>query len=383
MMPLHPNRRKKSILLFSFLVWLVALCLFPAIQAPYVSGPSPQAAPFRNTLRVATLNMYVGFDMTPAVNGDFDTSDPLNVEGLIGTLGETFKRNRPDERIREMARELVKSAPDVISLQEAVALKLYGFPLGDYAADVAKEIRGLGGPDYGTLSLKTFSLEGMFGAGGIPAQVAFQDRETVLYRKELRCRGLDEGKVFKTARAPAEILGEEFSLKRGVIGMNCVSPSGRPFYLYNTHLDVGSQCLVQESQARELVDYIRVTAVNADQPVIVTGDFNAREDLSRTRTYAILREAGFSDAFRERFPDPSAHPGFTCCQSETLRNADSIAGGRYDYVFFRGARLGVKEAEVFANAPFSVEGEAATLWPSDHFGVWAEFEWKSLNPMGF
>lgn len=359
-----------------FILWMALCLLLPSEQAPNGSGPTPQAALFRNTLRVATLNMYVGFDMAPAVSGELDTSDPRNVEGLIGRLGDTFKSNRPDERIRAMARELVKAAPDVISLQEAVSLKLYGFPLGDYAADVADEIRNLGGPDYGTLSLETFSLEGTFGAGAIPAQVAFQDNETVLYRKEMRCRGLDEGRIFTTARAPARILGEAFALKRGVIGMNCVSPSGRPFYLYNTHLDVISQGSVQESQALELVDYIRATAVNADHPVIVTGDFNAREDLSRTRTYAILREAGFSDAFRERYPDPSAHPGFTCCQSETLRNAASIAGGRYDYVFFKGGDLGVKEASLFANAPFPLESEPAELWPSDHFGVWADFEWE-------
>lgn len=373
MMPLHSRRRKKTTLVFTFLVWLISLCLFPAVQSPRGSGPTPQAALFRNTLRVATLNMYVGFDMSPAVNGAFDTANPREVAGLIDKLSATFTNNRPQERIRKMAQELIVAAPDVIGLQEAVSLKLYGFTLGDYVAELAREIRKQGGPDYGILTLDTLSLDGMFRTDPIPAQVTFKDREALLYRKEMRCRSLDAGTIFAVSRHPVEILGQEVALKRGAIGMTCVSHSGRPFYFYNTHLDVITQGPAQEEQARELVNYIRATATDPARPIIVTGDFNAREDLSRTRTYAILREAGFADAFRERFPDVRSHPGVTCCQDELLRNADSIAGGRYDYVFYKGG-LNVHEASVFANAPFPLTDTIEKLWPSDHFGVWAEFE---------
>lgn len=135
-------------------------------------------------------------------------------------------------------------------------------------------------------------------------------------------------------------------------------PSGREFYLFNTHFDHEIQAAREKSAAllRE-----RIQALNTDLPVLVTGDFNAGAD---NRTYAILTEGEFLKD--------------TWVAATVRRNAEvgtfngfremPVGKSRIDWILSRGkVRVEATEIETFARG-----GQ----FPSDHFPViaWLRLE---------
>ncbi len=132
--------------------------------------------------------------------------------------------------------------------------------------------------------------------------------------------------------------------------------SGRAFYLYNVHLDHESQ----ESRERSvelLIAYIRGRAT--EDPVIVTGDFNAGEDNPAMLflTGAIGgRGLPLRDSFRELYPQ--------------ARDVGTFNG-------FRGTTSGPKIDGVLFSDGWQVVSAAivrtarAGRFPSDHFPVTA------------
>jgi endonuclease/exonuclease/phosphatase (EEP) superfamily protein YafD len=127
----------------------------------------------------------------------------------------------------------------------------------------------------------------------------------------------------------------------------------------NAHLEVAETNpygAVQEAQAAELVGLCDAEP----GPAIVAGDLNARAGASRT--LALLREAGFEDAW-DRAGDG---PGFTCCQASDLRNPASRLDHRIDFVLYRGA-IFATEARVAGDLPLDLPG--GVRWASDHAGV--------------
>lgn len=349
---------------------------FLFLPASRTAAPTAFATSLRPGLRVATINMYLGFDLTPLVNGQNDTTDALAMRSLVDRFFDRYRANEPAKRIAALANELARAAPDVIGLQEAVSLSLNGFSLGDYVSELLSGIRDAGGPGYDVVVFDAMAFRGDLGGGRIPLNVDFRDREAVLFRKELRCKAIDGGHAYKASRKAVAVLGSPVTLNRGVVGVLCGASPEKSFYLFDTHLDVGSQASVQEAQAAEFADYVKTVTRDRSLPIIVTGDFNAHEDVKRTQTYAFLTGRGFVDSYRERYPDRESHPGYTCCQEDALANVDSVAGARYDYVFHAGERLVAKESQVFADQPVLNEDGSGPRWVSDHFGVWTDFDWQ-------
>ncbi len=123
---------------------------------------------------------------------------------------------------------------------------------------------------------------------------------------------------------------------------------GRPFYLFNVHLDHVSQPSRERSVAL-LRDRIEARAPVA--PVVVTGDFNTGEDNPATRA---MRQR-FRDTFRVLHPD--AREVGTANQFTFGRTT----GDKIDYVFVEPA------AEVLSAA--IVRTATDGRYPSDHFPV--------------
>ena len=123
---------------------------------------------------------------------------------------------------------------------------------------------------------------------------------------------------------------------------------GRPFFVYNLHLDHVSQPSREKS-----VDLLltRIAARSPAAPVIVTGDFNTGE--SNPATQAMLKV--FRDTFR--VVQPHAAEVGTANQF-TL---GKTSGDKIDYIFVeRGTE--VLSADIIRS---SIEGR----YPSDHFPV--------------
>ena len=143
--------------------------------------------------------------------------------------------------------------------------------------------------------------------------------------------------------------------------------TGKPFYIFNVHLDHRSQPS-REKSAVLLAQRIRDREYN--DPVIVTGDFNAGEknpairylkgDFEQSAAEAGLRKnpVPLVDTFRVLHPEATEVGTFNSWRGER-------SGEKIDYVFaLPGADI--LEAMIIFNTP-------GGRCPSDHFPVMARF----------
>jgi len=129
----------------------------------------------------------------------------------------------------------------------------------------------------------------------------------------------------------------------------------KTFYVFNVHLDHVSQ------PSREKSIELVLTKVNqlGDVPCIITGDFNAGEN--NPGIQYLLNNSNFKDSYRVLHPNAENVGTFN---SFTGKND----GDKIDYIFNSG-HFQVKKAEI-------LHDHVNSRYPSDHFPVLAEFEWK-------
>jgi endonuclease/exonuclease/phosphatase family metal-dependent hydrolase len=130
---------------------------------------------------------------------------------------------------------------------------------------------------------------------------------------------------------------------------------GRPFFVYNLHLDHVSQPS-RERSVGLLLDRIAVRAPTA--PVIVMGDFNTGE--ANPATQAMLKV--FRDTYRVR------HPDATEVGTANQFTLGRTGGDKIDYVFVE-PETAVLSADIVRTA---VGGK----YPSDHFPVIAHIRFR-------
>ena len=142
---------------------------------------------------------------------------------------------------------------------------------------------------------------------------------------------------------------------------------GRNFYVFNTHWDHESQP-ARERSAQLLLERIRQRKYG-DDPVLVTGDFNAGED---------------NPAFQALL---SASAGNTRLY-DTFRAAQPNATETGTYHAFRGDRSGPKIDAILASPEWQTRAAAIVLtredqvYPSDHFPVTATLVLGARAPPG-
>jgi endonuclease/exonuclease/phosphatase family metal-dependent hydrolase len=318
-------------------------------------------------LRVVTINVWSGLDYKGSLKmGDYQAPETR------------------DRRTRILLEQLRELDPDVIAVNEANKLPRYARLLArELGYDQVYHV-GLGGLRAGPLGLPVNLREG----------------DVILAGEELQLKS--DGRKQLSGGPVGNFFTFHFADATQVIGGRIIV-GGRELYLFNTHWHASPfptedyfrrlverrdsglidarryEELVAEAvegqkwrlgEARETVQFIDRVAGGA--PVILTGDFNARSDAGEI---AVLRAAGFRDAFAEA-GDP---PGYTWdgtvngnIQLQKRAFPEDFwlepKRQRIDYIFFRGPGLQVKASEVVLNRP--VRG----LYPSDHFGVMADFE---------
>ena len=186
-------------------------------------------------------------------------------------------------------------------------------------------------------------------------------------------------------------------------------PPPREVVLFSTHLDyqhygpyearkagAGAESVLalnrrseRVAQIETLVTSIQPLLAAADEtPVILTGDFNVPSHLDWTLATAgehggigpvawpeslRLAQAGFTDSFRLKHPDPAADAGTTW---STVHKAGEPQD-RIDFIYHKGAGLRVTGSRTFTTAvettvgAWGVDTAAVTgnTWPSDHAAV--------------
>jgi endonuclease/exonuclease/phosphatase family metal-dependent hydrolase len=155
---------------------------------------------------------------------------------------------------------------------------------------------------------------------------------------------------------------------------------GCEFYHFNTHLDhVGVQARVQGSR---IIIQQALALSRASFPVIVTGDFNCIPWLPEYGSpdggpfldtgYALFRQHGFRDAFLEagEIDSHSSHT-YHGYEGEAFRGLLHGIAQRIDWILWRD------DAHTLAPLGCQIVRDAEPpLYPSDHYPVIADLEWK-------
>ena len=136
-----------------------------------------------------------------------------------------------------------------------------------------------------------------------------------------------------------------------------------------THLAIAPDFdpTVALAQAKEL----RETTRDTDLPVVCVGDYNSTASDSTNptfETYQSFIDAGFVDTWRQTHP---VDPGFTCCQSPDVSNAESSLSQRIDLILAKG-RIDIVNAVLVGDK--QADRTPSGLWPSDHAGVTATLQ---------
>lgn len=151
--------------------------------------------------------------------------------------------------------------------------------------------------------------------------------------------------------------------------------------------------------------------IAAGQYVILGGDFNEPSWQDWTAATAnlydhhgfivpwtvtrMLTDAGFNDAFRERWHDVLKYPGFTYPSANPAVSVSKLTWApkadereRIDYIFYKGHGMTVTDARVFgpdsticrsqivADSTDEPIIKPLSTWPTDHKGVMVELEIK-------
>lgn len=103
-----------------------------------------------------------------------------------------------------------------------------------------------------------------------------------------------------------------------------------------------------------------------DIPIIWTGDFNSishlDDGIGKSGHSKLLTNNGFTDSFRELYPDPKKYP---CITAPGFRD-------RIDYIYFKGSSLELIEVGKLID---DFKGKLKNPgYPSDHLGITAKFK---------
>jgi len=127
------------------------------------------------------------------------------------------------------------------------------------------------------------------------------------------------------------------------------------------------------------------------EPVFLTGDFNEPSHLDWTEktakagihsikidfpTSKKVLSAGMLDAYRECYPDPLKHPGFTWPAGKYPDSPNSSImdpEDRIDFIYFTGSKVEVKKVELLGEVGNSSDISFQD-YPSDHRAILATFE---------
>ena len=326
------------------------------------------AAPAK--LKVMTRNIYLGGN----IFGPIGAPDQAEFRRRTGVLwAEVQKTDFPGTRAALLAREVKRTKPDLIGLQE-VALWRRG-PNGvtdgtatpstqvvyDFLKSYQRALKRAGLRYSVAVVQREADIEAPIDQG---YDVRLTMRDAILVRKR---KGLKITKrLHANYKADISVPTPDGTLtsRRGWAAVDG-RLNGRRFRFVDTHLESAAEA-TRNAQAEELVARGGPLRVKG-KPVIVVGDLNSDPNGTESDPNAVnvLKGFGLVDLW-PRIEKRNA--GFTCClESSDLSdtNADSL-DHRIDLIFSKPALRGTGGRLVGGR----VSDRASNgLWPSDHAGV--------------
>lgn len=313
-------------------------------------------------LTVMSRNLYLGADLLPlAVYGSDKANLPQFEVAAGGVWGNVEKTAFPT-RAKALARELKKTKPDVVGLQEAAIWRRSQTSGGetnkvvyDFIKTLISEARKQGLHYRLAVSQDEFDFTAPTNLG---YSIRFTQRDALLVRK---------GSPLKVKKTMKRQYNQSFKVetpvgiadsKRGWVALYG-KYGNRNLRIINTHLEAYGDD-IRASQAQELL----AGPVDTSTPLILTGDMNSSPQDGSGSAYQLLLGGGLSNVFTT--------PPLTCCQSELVNNPTSTLSQSIDHIMVKNSKsLKVHRRGVVGN---KTADRISGLWPSDHAGVWARFK---------
>lgn len=341
--------------------------VFATLAVAMLVAPAAAVAAPSKPAKVMSRNLYLGADLTPAIQASNFTAFLTATSNIWGEVQAT---DFP-ARAKVLAAEIAQEDPHLIGLQEAAIWRTGpAFSPAPATTEVYNfidlllaELDALGKP-YEVVEVQDEAdLEAPTGLG---IDIRLTQRDAILKRA-----GSSEVSVSGTNKAhyaPANQLvitnpaiGLTQQSTRGWVSAD-VTVNKRSFRFVNTHLEAFHPAY-RALQAIELTGSPTATA-----NVVLVGDINSDPSdpgfpslgLPSARN-VLTAGAGFADT--------SGPAGDTCCHADDLLNPTASFTSRIDVVFTRPAATVGKVVVTGDDASNRTPGG---LWPSDHGGVSAK-----------
>jgi endonuclease/exonuclease/phosphatase family metal-dependent hydrolase len=381
---------------------LAGTVLLSAIAAVLLEAHAgAQAEANQVNVKVMTRNLYLGADLSPAINAA-STNDFVVANGQIVRDVDT---NDFPTRAKGLAQEILRKNPDLVGLQE-VALWRYG-PLNDGAPftcngepdddppfgcnftastvryDYLKELLKQLNKDerrYRVLiSQQEFDFEAPTDYNGVPgdgdacpAQCDGEENDRLTMRDVILARvgaGIRATNVtaghFDTLYEPTVAGTVVVHVLRGWAQADVRVRGSHKFRLINTHLEAFGDPTIRRDQARELVKSGGPAA--GQLPVILLGDLNSDDDTVQggdRLAYVALRNRG---GFRNRSTD---NPLSCCLNASIITEGGGGSVSDFDHQVDHVLTDAPNEVEL-VNSSVTGRQPVNGFWDSDHAGVFS------------
>ncbi|MEX1143134.1 MAG: endonuclease/exonuclease/phosphatase family protein [Thermoleophilaceae bacterium] len=364
------NRTLARRLVAVVLALMATVAFAPAVQANGDGSGSGKAkgkakAKQRANVTVMTRNLYLGTDLLPIVLAptlaDFEAAATAGFQQVQAT-------NFP-ARARLIAREIRRTKPDLIGLQE-VALWRTG-PKGpapatnvvyDYVRILRRALERTGQRYMVVRKTTEADVEGPT-SGDFDVRLTMRD--VILAKKRKGMRILRRGGGNFDAAIALETQAGTFTSTRGFAWAD-VKLRGKRFRFVDTHLEAfGNE--VRTAQAAELVAPGGPARVRGR--VILVGDLNSDPEGDtgpgpEPDAWQVLVDAGLRDTWPWLYPN---RPGHACCIQDPGLMGPATFTHRIDDVLAKG-RLRPLNARIVGTHPRRSRTRSG-LWASDHGGL--------------
>jgi endonuclease/exonuclease/phosphatase family metal-dependent hydrolase len=283
-----------------------------------------------DTLVMATFNMSIGFPVAQMFFKNMD--DPAVAYETLVDMYSRYAKGYPTERLKQMGKDIAAEAPDVLGLQEVMAIRRNDTLKNDFLAELVAAIKANGGPDY--LVFRTLMNDtGLVGKkGDSTIKIDFYEGQAFLVKPGFTVLDSVRFLYHSLLKIP---LGNQPVTERGADYLRLRSPKGTEFQVFNTHLEVdiggGGYGASQAVELSRLADSLQVRLGKRGRLQVALGDLNAEPG---TLGHILLKARGFADTY----DGVSQDSGTTCCVagSALWRPDTSFSNLRIDHVMARG-----------------------------------------------
>jgi endonuclease/exonuclease/phosphatase family metal-dependent hydrolase len=357
---------------------------------------SVQAKTRGSLVNVMTRNLYLGADLTPAIESK-STSEFIEANG--GIYRQVEATNFP-VRAKGLAKEILQNEPDLVGLQEVALWRIAPPSLGpvfsgkpeattvkyDFLQLLLAQLNKKKALYKPVVVQDEFDFEAPANANGVPGDgpggtglLANAETNARLTMRDVILKRLHSGVATSNAKSAnfshlliVKVAGsKEISVTRGWTSVDAKVRGSKKFHFVNTHLEAfdneAEYPSVRAQQAAELVEP-GGPATSKSLPVILLGDLNSDVKTEVKpgdgQAYRVLTQAGF----RERATDKPTG----CCIDSS-----------YDLKTGSNAEMNHKVDHIMTSSPKQVKllqskvtGRSKTngYWDSDHAGLFSSLD---------